>query len=90
MKWTRIIKAKLYNIEYTKNGDGISNFIDNIKVEANDEKEAIEIAKQKRPDGWSFHITNKSYENSEIVNKDSKIKHDYQKGYLDGNNFRID
>lgn len=90
MEWTRIVKSKLYNIEYTKNGDGISNFIDNIKVEANDEKEAIEIAKQKRPDGWNFNIVNKSYENSELVNKDSEVKHDYQNGYWDGNNFRTE
>lgn len=90
MKWTKIIKAKLYNIEYTKNGDGISNFIDNIKVEANNEKEAIEIAKQKRPDGWNFNIVNKSYENSELVNKNSEVKHNYQNGYWDGNSYRTE
>lgn len=90
MKWTKVLKAKLYNIEYVKPGDGISNFTGNIKVEANDEKEALAIAEQKRQDGWNFNIVNKSYENSELVNKDSEVKHEYRNGYWDGNHFRTE
>lgn len=90
MSWTKIIKAKLYNIEYVKPGDGISDFIGNIKVEANDEKEALAIAEQKRPDGWNFKIIDKNYENVDIVNKDSKVEHEYSSGYWDGYRYRTE
>lgn len=90
MSWTKVLKAKLYNVEYVKPGDGISNFIGNIKVEANDEKEALAIAEQKRPDGWNFKIINKNYENVDIVNKDSKVEHEYSSGYWDGYRYRTE
>lgn len=90
MKWTKILKAKLYNVEYVKPGDGISNFTGNIKVEADNEKEALAIAEQKRPDGWNFKIINKNYENVDIVNKDSKVEHEYSSGYWDGYRYRTE
>ena len=77
MSWTKVLKAKLYNVEYVKPGDGISNFIGNIKVEADNEKEALAIAEQKRPDGWNF-------------NKNSKVEHEYSSGYWDGYRYRTE
>lgn len=92
MEWVRVLKAseKIFNVEYSRPGDEYSDFITTLKVKAIDEENALEIAKEKRPNGYNFKIVDKSAINSDIIDRESQPMLEEVEGYWDGETYRRD
>lgn len=63
--------AKKYAVEFTYDGDSVSNYLGQVWVYANSDKEALKKAEQwaknKYDDAWNFKIVPKAYSNSEVI-----------------------
>lgn len=83
-------EKKYFYIDYSKPGDQYSDFTASVKVKANSKEEALEIVKNKRPNGSNFRMSDKEWENAEEITEESLSKTELPKGYLDGDKYRAE
>lgn len=71
--------AKKYAVEFTYDGDSVSNYLGQVWVYANSDKEALkkteQWAKNKYDDAWNFKIVPKAYSNSEVIDSIEDANH---------------
>lgn len=66
-----VTDTKKYAVEFTYDGDKFSNYLGQVWVYANSDKEALKKAEQwakyKYDDAWNFKIVPKAYSNSDVI-----------------------